>query len=214
VVGMFRYIVVEGPIGVGKSSLTRLLAREFKGRELVEKPDENPFLGHFYEDRKKYAFQTQLFFLLQRFRQQREIAQFDLFAQVTFCDYLFAKDRIFASLNLDEHELALYEQVYRLLNGQVSPPDLIIFLQAKPEVLLRRIKARGHGYEKGIDSEYLKGLAEAYNDFFFHYTQSPVLIVDTSEIDFVKKREDLDQLIREIRHMKKGTCYFVPFRSK
>jgi deoxyguanosine kinase len=211
---MFRYVVVEGPIGVGKSSLTRLLAKEFNARAFLEKPEENPFLGQFYQDRRKYAFQTQLFFLLQRFQQQKEIAQFDLFNQVTLCDYLFAKDRIFASLNLDDNELSLYEQIYNLLSGQIPVPDLIIFLQAKPEVLLHRIKTRSHSYERDIDLEYLKTLTEAYNYFFFHYTQSPLLIVDTSEIDFVKRKEDLDQLIREIKQMKKGTWYFIPLRSK
>jgi deoxyadenosine/deoxycytidine kinase len=211
---MFRYVVIEGPIGVGKSSLTRLLAKEFNARAFLEKPEENPFLGRFYQERRKYAFQTQLFFLLQRFQQQKEIAQFDLFNQVTLCDYLFAKDRIFASLNLDDNELSLYEQVYNLLSGQIPVPDLIIFLQANPEVLLHRIKARSHSYEKDIDLEYLKTLTEAYNYFFFHYTQSPLLIVDTSEIDFVKRKEDLDQLIREIKQMKKGTWYFIPLRSK
>ena len=211
---MFRYVVVEGPIGVGKSSLARLLAKEFNARAFLEKPEENPFLGQFYQDRRKYAFQTQLFFLLQRFQQQKDIAQFDLFNQVTLCDYLFAKDRIFASLNLDDNELSLYEQIYNLLSGQIPVPDLTIFLQAKPEVLLHRIKARNHSYEKDVDLEYLKTLTEAYNYFFFHYTQSPLLIVDTSEIDFVKRKEDLDQLIREIKQMKKGTWYFIPLRSK
>lgn len=211
---MFRFIIVEGPIGVGKSSLTKLLAKEFDARAILEKPEENPFLGKFYQDRRKYAFQTQLFFLLQRFQQQKEIAQLDLFNQVTMCDYLLAKDRIFASLNLDDNELTLYEQIYNLLSGQVPAPDLIILLQAKPEVLLHRIKARGHPYEKEIHLDYLKMLTEAYNYFFFHYTQCPLLIVDTSEIDFVKRKEDLDQLIREIRKMKKGTCYFIPLRSR
>ena len=211
---MFRYIVIEGPIGVGKTSLAGLLAKEFNARMAVEEPEENPFLKQFYQDRKKYAFQTQLFFLLNRFQQQKEIAQLDLFNQVTVSDYLFAKDRIFASINLDDHELALYTQIYQLLNGQIPTPDLIIFLQAKPEILLHRIRSRGHSYEKEIELDYLKVLTEAYNYYFFHYDQSPLLIVDTSEIDFVKRKEDLSQLIREIKQMRKGTSYFVPKRSK
>jgi deoxyadenosine/deoxycytidine kinase len=211
---MFRYIVIEGPIGVGKTSLAGLLAKEFNARMVVEEPEENPFLKQFYQDRKKYAFQTQLFFLLNRFQQQKEIAQLDLFNQVTISDYLFAKDRIFASINLDDHELALYTQVYQLLNGQIPSPDLIIFLQAKPEILLHRIRSRGHSYEKEIELDYLKILTEAYNYYFFHYDQSPLLIIDTSEIDFVKRKEDLGQLIREIKQMRKGTSYFIPKRSK
>jgi deoxyadenosine/deoxycytidine kinase len=211
---MFRYIVIEGPIGVGKTSLAMLLAKEFNARCILEKPEENPFLPHFYRDRKKYAFQTQIFFLLNRFQQQKEISQLDLFNQITFCDYLFTKDRIFASLNLDNHELALYEQIFQLLNGQIPSPDLVIFLQARPEVLLHRIKSRNVTYEKEIDLEYLKTLTEGYNYYFFHYDQTPLLVVNTSEIDFVNRREDFDQLVREIKQMKKGTWYFIPMRSK
>ena len=211
---MFRYIVIEGPIGVGKTSLTKLLAKEFNARLVLEKPEENPFLSRFYQDRKKYGFQTQIFFLMNRFQQQREMAQLELFNQVTLCDYLFAKDRIFASLNLDDHELALYEQVFNLLSGQIPSPDLVIFLQAKPDVLLHRIKSRNLSYEREIDLEYLKALTEAYNYYFFHFDLTPLLVVDTSEIDFVNRKEDLDQLIREIKQMKKGTWYFIPRRSK
>ncbi len=211
---MFQYIVIEGPIGVGKTSLTRLVAKEFNARLILEKPEENPFLPQFYRDRKKYAFQTQISFLLNRFQQQREIAQFDLFNQITLSDYLFAKDRIFASMNLDDHELALYDQIYSLLNGQIPTPDLVIFLQAKPEVLHHRIKSRNIAYEKDVDLEYLKTLTEAYNYYFFHYDQGPLLVVDTSEIDFVNRKEDFNQLIREIKQMKKGTWYFIPMKSK
>ncbi|NWF93543.1 MAG: deoxynucleoside kinase [Syntrophaceae bacterium] len=211
---MFRYIVIEGPIGVGKTSLTKLLAKEFNARCILEKTEENPFLAHFYQDRKKYAFQTQIFFLLNRFQQQKEIAQLDLFNQITFSDYLFAKDRIFASLNLNDDELALYEQIFSLLRGQLPSPDLVIFLQARPEVLLHRIRSRNISYEKGVDLEYLKLLTEAYNYYFFHYDQTPLLVVNTSEIDFVNRQEDLAQLVREIKQMKKGTWYFIPMRTK
>jgi deoxyguanosine kinase len=211
---MFRYIVIEGPIGVGKTSLAKLLTKAFNARCILEKAVDNPFLSHFYEDRKKYAFQTQIFFLLNRFQQQKEIAQLDLFNQITLCDYLFDKDRIFASINLDDHELALYEQVFHLLNGQIPSPDLVIFLQAKPEILLHRIKSRNVFYEKDMDLGYLKTLIEAYNYHFFHYDQTPLLVVDTNEIDFVNRKEDLDQLLREIRQMRKGTWYFIPMRSK
>lgn len=211
---MFQYIVIEGPIGVGKTSLAKLLAKEFHARLILENPEENPFLPQFYQDRKKYAFQTQIFFLLSRFQQQKEIAQFDLFSQITLSDYLFAKDRIFASLTLDDHELALYEQIYGLLNGRIPTPDLVIYLQAKPEVLLQRIKSRNIAYEKELELDYLKTLTEAYNYYFFHYDQSPLLVVDTSEIDFVNRQEDFAQLIREIKQMRKGTWYFIPKKSK
>ena len=211
---MFRYVVIEGPIGVGKTSLAKLLAKEFDARCILEKPDENPFLPHFYQERKKYAFQTQIFFLLNRFQQQKEIAQLDLFNQVTLCDYIFAKDRIFASINLDDHELALYEQIFGLLNVQIPTPDLVIYLQARPEVLIHRIKSRNVSYEKEINLEYLKTLTDAYNYFFFHYDESPLLVVNTSEIDFVNRKEDFTQLVREIKQMKKGTWYFIPLRSK
>ena len=211
---MFRFLVIEGPIGVGKTSLTKLLAKEFNARCILEKSEDNPFLAQFYEDRKKFAFQTQIFFLLNRFRQQNEIAQLDLFNQITLCDYLFAKDRIFAALNLDDHELALYEQIYRLLDGQIPSPDLVIYLQANPEVLLHRIKARNLSFEKSIDPEYLRLLTEAYNYYFFHYDQTPLLVVDTSEIDFVNRKEDFSQLVREIKQMQKGTWYFIPKRSR
>ncbi|HSB07073.1 MAG TPA: deoxynucleoside kinase [Thermodesulfobacteriota bacterium] len=211
---MFQHIVIEGPIGVGKTSLAKLLAEVFHARCLLEKPEENPFLAHFYQDPKKYAFQAQVFFLLTRFQQQREIAQLDLFNQITLSDYLFDKDRIFALLNLDEHELALYEKIFQLLEGRLPTPDLVIFLQAKPEVLLQRIKSRNISYEKEIELDYLKRLTEAYNYYFFHYDQSPLLVVNTSEIDFVKRKEDLEQLLREIKKMRKGTWYFTPMRSK
>jgi len=209
----FRYIVVEGPIGVGKTSLAKMLSAHFKARCILESPEENPFLHKFYRDRKKYAFQTQVFFLLNRYQQQREIRQIDLFNQVTVTDYLFTKDRIFAYLNLDENELALYQRIYSLLDGRVLTPDLAIFLQAKPETLLARIRARDIEYEREIDIEYLRALSQAYNTFFFHYEESPLLVVDTSEIDFVNKEEDLQNLIREIRSMKRGTWYYKPLGS-
>ena len=210
----FRYIVIEGPIGVGKTSLAKRLSPEFKARCILESPEENPFLHKFYRDRKKYAFQTQLFFLLNRYQQQREVRQIDLFNQVTITDYLFAKDRIFAYLNLDENELALYQRIFSLLDARIPAPDLVIFLQAKPETLLARIRVRDIEYEKEIDIEYLRALSQAYNSFFFHYEESPLLVVDTSEIDFVNREEDLKSLIREVRSMKRGTWYYKPLGSK
>jgi len=205
-----RYIAVEGPIGIGKTSLATLLAREFSARCILENPNENPFLRRFYQDRKKYAFQTQIFFLLNRYQQQQELQQMDLFNQLTLSDYLFAKDRIFASVNLDENEMALYDRVYRLLTGRIPTPDLVIYLQAKTHVLLSRIRQRDHDCERSIETGYLQTLVQAYNDFFFHYSESPLLIIDTSEIDFVHREKDMAGLVREVQKPRKGTWYYVP----
>jgi deoxyguanosine kinase len=210
----FQYIVVEGPIGVGKTSLVKRLSTHFKARCILESPEENPFLHRFYRDRRKYAFQTQLFFLLNRYQQQREIRQIDLFNQITISDYLFAKDRIFAYLNLDENELALYERIFALLDGKIPRPDLVVFLQAQPERLLTRIRSRSLEYEREIDIDYLRALSQAYNTYFFHYEESPLLVVETTEIDFVNREEDLESLIREISSMRRGTWYFKPLGSK
>jgi deoxyguanosine kinase len=210
----FRYIVVEGPIGVGKTSLVKRLSAHFRARCILESPEENPFLHRFYRDRRKYAFQTQLFFLLNRYRQQREIRQIDLFNQITISDYFFAKDRIFAYLNLDENELALYERIFALLDGKIPRPDLVVFLQAEPEKLLTRIRLRNLEYEREIDIDYLRALSQAYNTYFFHYEESPLLVVETTEIDFVKREEDLESLIREISSMRRGTWYYKPLGSK
>lgn len=205
-----RYIAVEGPIGVGKTSLAGLLAKEFSARRVLENPEQNPFLPRFYEDQKKYAFQTQIFFLLSRYQQQRALTQLDLFSRLTVSDYLFAKDRIFASINLDENEMALYERIYRLLTGRIPTPDLVIYLQAKADVLLSRIRQRRVPYERSIEVDYLEALVEEYNNYFFHYDESPLLVIDTSEIDFVHRRQDLEGLTREIQKPRKGTWYYVP----
>ncbi len=209
-----RYIVIEGPIGVGKTSLAKLLAEELRARCIFEKVDENPFLGKFYQDRAKHAFQTQIFFLLSRFQQQKLIGQGDLFQRVTLADYLFAKDRIFAHLNLDENELSLYEQIYRLLDARIVKPDLVVYLQARPEVLMQRIRKRGVDFERNITAPYLEELTRAYNEFFFQYSETPLLVVHTSEIDFVERREDFDNLVREIRRMRGGTQYYQPIGSR
>ncbi len=209
-----RYIVVEGPIGVGKTSLVEGLAERLKARMLLEVADDNPFLADFYKDPRRYAFQTQLWFLLNRFRQQQELAQVDLFRQTLITDYFFAKDKIFAYLTLEDHELALYERVHSLLQVQVPWPDLVIFLQASTEALLQRIAHRGKPYEREIDRKYLEELNAAYTHFFFHYTASALLVVNTSEIDFVNRPEDFEDLIKTIGQTRAGTQYYVPLGSR
>jgi deoxyadenosine/deoxycytidine kinase len=195
----YRYIVVEGPIGVGKTSLSNLVAERFNARQVLERFEENPFLSSFYTDRQKYAFQTQVFFLLSRFRQQQELFQQDLFSAVTVSDYLFAKDRIFACLTLDSHELALYDRVFEALGPRVTKPDLVIYLQARLDVLLHRIKKRAREFERKFDAVYLEELMRAYNDFFAHYTDTPLLVVDTSDIDFVNSEADREGLMAAIQ---------------
>lgn len=205
-----RYIVTEGPIGVGKTSLTTLIADALGARLVLEQAEENPFLSDFYKDSIRFRFQTQMFFLLNRYQQQEEMIQPDLFHRITISDYLFAKDRIFAYLNLNDHELALYEQIYKILEPKIVRPDLVIFLQADTDTLLRRIRQRGRSFEKDINQEYIAAVNEAYNQFFFRYCETPLLVINTSDIDFVHRREDLDDLLKQILNMKQGTLYYVP----
>ncbi len=209
-----RYIALEGPIGVGKTSLAALLANEFSARTLFENAEENPFLKEFYRDRRKNGFKTQLFFLLSRYQQQLDLAQSDLFNRITVSDYIFAKDRIFAHINLDEHEIALYDQLYRILNPEVPNPDLVIYLQADLDVILRRIRRRGYSYERGIDPDYLARVISAYNDFFFNYTETPLLVISTNKVDFVANEVDFRELVKEVKKFRSGTQYFVPLGSK
>ncbi len=209
-----RHIAIEGPIGVGKTSLAQILAERTGGRLVLEQPEENPFLAGFYAERRKYAFQAQVFFLLSRFQQQQALLQQDLFNRSTIADYLFAKDRIFAALTLEPAELALYHQVYALLDPRVARPDLVVYLQARTEVLLQRIKKRGRDYERSIDPGYLDALAKAYRDFFFHYDDTPLLVVNTSDIDFEANPEDLETLVSVIARHRKGTRHYVPLGTK
>lgn len=208
-----RFLVVEGPIGVGKTSLVQLLAPRLGATTLLESAEENPFLPDFYRDMRRYAFQAQMFFLLHRFRQQQELAQFDLFRQILICDYLFAKDKIFAYLTLDENELALYEKIHELLEVQIPKPDLVVYLQASTEILLQRIALRGKPYERDLDRQYLEDLNGAYNHFFFHYNASPLLVVNTNDLDFVNRRQDLEDLVRQIGEVRGGTQYYVSITS-
>ena len=208
----FRSIAVEGPIGVGKTSFVELLARKTEAQKVLEKID-NPFLREFYQDKQGAAFQAQLFFVLSRYRQLMELGQRDLFHQVSLCDYIFSKDKIFAYLNLDDSELLIYDKLYAMLEPQVPKPDLVIFLQAETGRLVERIKRRRRDYEAEISEEYVNEVNKAYNYFFFHYTQTPLLVIDTTEIDFVHHEEHLDELIEQIRKMDRGVQYYRPLGS-
>jgi len=215
-VNPLQYIAVEGPIGVGKTTLCRMLAEQFKGRLVLEEAEENPFLPDFYKDSKRFAFQTQVFFLLSRFRQQKEIEQQDLFQQATVADYIFAKDRIFAHLNLSQEEIDLYENLYRILDARIRKPDLVIFLQASVDELRERIKKRGIPYEKSISGAYIERLCQAYNQFFFEYDETPLLTVNCTEIDIVRNESDYKHLLKEILNMRKGKLdkHYVSISSK
>jgi deoxyadenosine/deoxycytidine kinase len=208
----FRSIAVEGPIGVGKTSFVELLARRFDAYKVLEDL-ENPFLREFYEDKAGAAFQAQLFFLLSRYRQLQELTQRDLFHQITICDYIFPKDKIFAYLNLDDSELLIYDKLYSLLEEQTPKPDLVIFLQSETRTLLERIARRNRDYESGISETYIEAVNKAYNYFFFHYTQTPLLVIDTTQIDFVRDEEHLGELVEQIRKMERGVQYYRPLGS-
>jgi deoxyguanosine kinase len=200
-----RYIAVEGPIGVGKSSLAEILAQNLGARLVNEDPGGNPFLASFYRDPKRYALSAQLFFLLQRYGQQADLAQGSLFEPGGLvADYLFAKDRLFATLTLSPDELALYDRVYQALRPRVAAPDLVVYLQARAEVLLERVEKRGRPEEKPIRREYLRDVANAYSEFFFAYNDGPLLIVDASEIDFVGNAEDRAALLEVIAQTRAG----------
>lgn len=209
-----RYIAIEGPIGVGKSSLAKLLSKKFDSRLVQEEVDNNPFMERFYEDPRKYAFQTQLFFLLSRYRQQRELAQGDLFQESVVCDYILAKDKIFALINLEDDEIMLYESIFKLLVPTLPKPDMVVYLQARSEVLMSRVRKRGVAYERNISMDYLKTLSDAYNEYFFHYNDTPLLIVNTSEVNFIESARDLEHLIREIKSVKRGVQHYIPLGSR
>jgi deoxyguanosine kinase len=208
----FRYIAIEGPIGVGKTALAERLAARLDATVVLE-DTENPFLADFYADRPGAALQAQLFYLVNRHRQQMTLHQADLFSQVMICDYLFDKDKIFAYLNLDDNELFIYQRLYELLARDVSPPDLVLYLQAPTEVLLQRQRARAADPEGGDfdpDPDYLRELNEAYHHFFFHYDATPLLVVETSQFDSNASDEAVDDLVKQIRGAGAGTRYYVP----
>ena len=207
------HIAVEGTIGVGKTSLAKILGERLEAKLILEEFEENPFLVDFYKDAERFAFQTQLFFLLSRYRQQQELQQTDLFTKALISDYMFVKDRLFAALNLSDKEMGLYNSVARILEKNVSSPDMVIFLQSDTDRLMLNIKKRGREYEKSIDWKYIDALNQIYNEFFFRYDKSPLLIINTNDIDFVNNKTDLEEIIEFIRTPGEGTRYFNPLKS-
>ncbi|WP_455380059.1 deoxynucleoside kinase [Acidihalobacter prosperus] len=205
-----EYIAVEGPIGVGKTTLAQRLSKDFGASLLLEQPEENPFLERFYENPRQAALPTQLSFLMSRIRQMQELRQNDLFTMTRIADFLLEKDRLFAEVTLDDDEFTLYEQVYAQLTLEAPRPDLVIYLQAPVEVLLNRIKQRSRKYERLIDPAYVSRLCARYADFFYHYTTAPLLIVNASEIDIVHNERDYEALVEEIRMSPSGRRFFNP----
>ncbi len=206
-----RYIAVEGVIGAGKTSLARILANKINAKIILEEFETNPFLAKFYDDRKRYAFQTQMFFLINRFKQQQELNQEDLFSQFIVSDYIFEKDNIFAYMNLSGDELKLYETLFPQLQRDLRKPDLVIFLQASTDRLLYNIRKRNRKIERSITKSYIKELSEAYNNFFFKYNNTPLLIVNSTDIDFVNREKDFDELFNQIFREDRGFIeYFNP----
>ena len=203
-----RYIVVEGPVRVGKSSLAKVLAERLHARRVFDCED-NPFLSDFYDEKPGAAFRAQMYFLMERYRRLAELRPEDDPAPIV-CDFLFEKDKIFAYINLDNEELKLYERYFEMFAPQLAVPDLVIYLQAKPDVLRKRVSKRGDPAETQISPDYVQAVSEAYEHFFFRYSASNLLVVDTSEIDFVERNEDLQELLRRLRHPVKGTQYFLP----
>jgi deoxyadenosine/deoxycytidine kinase len=208
-----RYIAVEGPIGVGKTALARRLGEAFGSELLPEREEANPFLRKFYEDPERYALETQLSFTLDRYRQQQDLARRGVGPGGVVADYLFAKDGIFAGVTLADDELGLYRQIFQLLDAQMLRPDLVVYLEARTDVLVRRIRKRHRDFERGITPEYLGRLTDAFRSFFYQYTDTPLLVINCSEIDFVEHSGDLADLIREVRSMKQGVRHYIPLGS-
>ncbi|MCW9707468.1 deoxynucleoside kinase [Fodinibius salsisoli] len=194
----FDFIAIEGVIGVGKTSLAKLITERYNARLVLEQFEDNPFLPKFYDDRERYAFPTQMAFLASRFKQQQKMLSKDLFQQMTISDYIFEKDRIFARLNLDDDELALYDSIFEIMTGIAAKPDLVIYLQASVDRLMENIRQRDRDYERQISRSYLEELSKAYNHFFYNYNKSPLIIINTSEIDFVSDEKHLDYIDEQI----------------
>ena len=204
------YIAIEGPIGVGKTSLAELLSKELGARLVLEDFEDNPFLPDFYNDPERFGFQTQLFFLLQRYRQQQDLRQVDMFQKLLITDYMFVKDRLFASLNLEDKEMHLYDTVASLLERNIIRPDLVIYLQADTDVLMKNIAKRGRNMERNVTWEYIDALNQVYTEYFFRYQDTPLVIINTDNIDFVEIEKDLKEVIDYIRQPVSGTKFFNP----
>lgn len=206
--GRFRHIVVEGPIGAGKTSLARKLAKRMDAEIVLENADENPFLPRFYEDRKRYALPAQLFFLIARVEQARQLSQGELFTPATVADFMLDKDLLFARMNLDEAEFRLYRQLYEGLKPQAAAPDLVIYLQARPATLMERVKKRGRNYERQLAETYLSDLAKAYSEFFYHYDSAPLLTVNSENLNFADRDADFELLVERIQDMRGAREFF------
>ena len=204
------HIAVEGTIGVGKTSLARILSEEIQGRLVLEEFEDNPFLKEFYQDRKRWAFQTQINFLISRYYQQLRLQQIDMFADKIVSDYMFAKDKLFAQTSLDDNEMILYKKLANIFEKNITPPDLVIFLQSDVDRLMENIKSRGRDYEKDIAWEYLSQLNEIYNQYFLSYDKSNLLLINSNNIDFVNNKDDLKQVLDVIRTPFSGTKFFNP----
>ncbi len=209
----FNYLAIDGPIGVGKTTLVDMLAHRFEGVKVLEDAT-NPFLDKFYKDRPGAAFQTQLYYLLSRFKQQQEIVQQELFQRFVVADYPFQKDRIFAYLNLTDDELLIYDKLYAMLEPQVPSPDLVLYLVADIETCMSRIRKRNRAYEKKLSEEYLVELLDAYNHYYHHYRSSPVLVVDTRNLNFPARPSDFEELLEQLKKPRKGTEYYTPLGSR
>jgi deoxyadenosine/deoxycytidine kinase len=209
-----QFVVVEGVIGAGKTPLAEHLGEAWNARLILESTDDNPFLEEFYRDRRRYAFQTQITFLLNRYRQQQGLLQSDIFAPRVVSDYLFQKDRIFANVNLNDKEVLLYETLFPILERDVPTPDLVIYLQASTDTLLARVREHGRSFERDLSAEYLAALNEAYNYFFFHYDAAPLLVVDTNGLSLGERPEQARDLLERIEEHAGGTVYYKPLAGE
>jgi len=209
----YNYLAIDGPIGVGKTTLVDMLTRRFEGVKVLEDV-QNPFLDKFYKDRPGAAFQTQLYFLLSRFKQQQEIIQRELFQRLVVADYPFQKDRIFAYLNLSDDELLIYDKLYAMLEAQVPPPDLVLYLVADVDTCMARIRKRQRAFERHMSPEYLTELIDAYHHYYHHYRRSPLLVVDTRRLNFPERPSDFEELVEQLEKPIKGTQYFMPLGSR